>query len=309
MSLDEGIRTRLDGLIAAHDVTLFMKGNRQQPQCGFSNTVVSILDTLIPDYQTVDVLSDQDVREGIKAYSSWPTIPQLYVKGEFVGGCDIIQELFQSGELAETLGVEILEVVDPVITISDAAASQLQATVEQQGGPGRDLHLAVDARFQANLFIGPVDGSEIVVESNGVTLRMDRPSAARGNGIEMDVVDTPQGPGFKINNPNALQVLQLSVEELKALIDSGESFEFMDVRTEEERATAKLSDTTIMTDAQAERLSALPKDAKLVFHCHHGVRSQQAAEHFTAQGFTNVHNVEGGIDAWSQRIDPSVPRY
>ena len=309
MSLHEGIRTRLDGLIASHDVTLFMKGDRQQPQCGFSNTVVGILDTLIPDYQTVDVLADQDVREGIKAYSSWPTIPQLYVKGEFVGGCDIIQELFQSGELAETLGVELPDVPNPTITISDAAVPQLRAAIEQQASPGRDLHLAVDARFQANLFIGPVDGSEIVVESNGITLRMDRVSAARGDGIEMDVVDTPQGPGFKINNPNAPQIIQMTVEDLKGLIDSGASFEFMDVRTEEERANASIAGTTIMTDAQAERLGVLPKDTMLVFHCHHGGRSQQAAENFAAEGFTNIHNVQGGIDAWSQKIDPSVPRY
>ena len=64
-----------------------------------------------------------------------------------------------------------------------------------------------------------------------------------------------------------------------------------------------------MTDAQAERLGALPKDTMIVFHCHHGGRSQQAAEHFAAEGFSNIHNVEGGIDAWSQQIDPSVPRY
>ena len=278
MSLDEGIRTRLDGLIAAHDVTLFMKGNRQQPQCGFSNTVVSILDTLIPDYQTVDVLSDQDIREGIKAYSSWPTIPQLYVKGDFIGGCDIIQELFQSGELAETLGIEILEVTDPVITISDAAASQLRTAVEQQGGPGRDLHLAVDARFQANLFIGPVDGSEIVVESNGITLRMDRASAARGNGIEMDVVDTPQGPGFKINNPNAPQVVQLSVEELKALIDSGESFEFMDVRTEDEFRTRHIPGAVLVPlQTLDDELSRIPNSGvPIAVVCEEGNRCVSA---------------------------------
>ena len=99
------------------------------------------------------------------------------------------------------------------------------------------------------------------------------------------------------------------MQELKALLDSGEPFELMDVRTEDERATASIAGSKLMTDAEAERLFALPKDTKIVFHCHHGGRSQQAAEHFTGQGFTNVHNVVGGIDAWSREIDPEVPRY
>ena len=124
----------------------------------------------------------------------------------------------------------------------------------------------------------------------------------------IDVVDTPQGPGFKIHNPNAPQVIQLSVADLKALLDSGEAFEFLDVRTVGEQQTASIG-ATLMDDEQAARLEAMPKDTKIVFHCHHGGRSQQAAEHFTALGFTNVHNVVGGIDAWSQEIDSSVPRY
>jgi len=309
MSLDDALRSRLDDLIAGHPVTLFMKGTRRQPQCGFSNTVVQILDTLVPDYQTIDVLSNPDIREGIKVYSSWPTIPQLYVRGEFVGGCDIIQEMFDSGELASALGVEMREVAAPRIAISDAAAERLRSAVAAQSGPGRGLHLAVDARFQANLFIGPVAANDIVVEQGGVRLHVDRMSAARADGIELDVVETPQGPGFKIHNPNAPQVRAMSVRELEALLAAGERFELLDVRTEEERERARIPGATLMTDAQAERLEALPKDTKIVFHCHHGMRSQQAAEHFVALGFTNVYNVQGGIDAWSREIDPSVARY
>ena len=309
MSLDEAARERLEAMIGVHEVTLFMKGTRQQPQCGFSNTVVQILDTLIPEYQTVDVLADPAVRENIKVYSSWPTIPQLYVKGEFVGGCDIIQELFQSGELAEQLGVQLPEAGDVALTITPTAAERLQQAIEQQGGPGRDLHLSIDARFQANLFLGPSGGEDLAVESGGVTLRMDRVSASRANGLTIDVVDTPQGPGFKVHNPNAPQVYPMTVAELKALLDGGESFELMDVRTVAERDTARIEGATLMDDEQAARLEALPRDTKLVFHCHHGGRSQQAAEHFAALGFTNVHNVTGGIDAWAQEIDPSMQRY
>ena len=103
MSLSEDTRNRISQIIGADDVVLFMKGHPRAPQCGFSAQVVQILDQLIPEYSSVDVLSDPEVRQGIKEFSSWPTIPQLYVRGEFVGGCDIITEMFQSGELKTTL--------------------------------------------------------------------------------------------------------------------------------------------------------------------------------------------------------------
>jgi monothiol glutaredoxin len=103
MSLSEETRNRISSIIASDGVVLFMKGDRTFPQCGFSAQVVGILDHLIPEYTTVDVLSDPEIRQGIKEFSSWPTIPQLYVRGEFLGGCDIVTEMFQSGELKATL--------------------------------------------------------------------------------------------------------------------------------------------------------------------------------------------------------------
>ena len=104
MSLRPDTKKRIDDLIAGDRVVLFMKGSRSFPQCGFSARVISILDRLVPEYRTVDVLQDPEIREGVKEYSSWPTIPQLYVDGEFIGGCDIVTEMFQAGELAEKLG-------------------------------------------------------------------------------------------------------------------------------------------------------------------------------------------------------------
>ncbi len=89
--------------IGAHNVVLFMKGTSEQPQCGFSNMVVRILDHLGVEYHDVNVLADDDIRQGVKDFASWPTIPQLYVKGEFVGGCDIVREMFQTGELKTLL--------------------------------------------------------------------------------------------------------------------------------------------------------------------------------------------------------------
>ena len=89
--------------VAANDVVLFMKGTKEAPQCGFSMQVAQVLQHLGVDFEDINVLDDLGVRDGIKIYSNWPTIPQLYVKGEFVGGCDIVREMFQAGELQELL--------------------------------------------------------------------------------------------------------------------------------------------------------------------------------------------------------------
>ena len=96
-------RTRIDELVKSNDVVLFMKGTALFPQCGFSSRAIAILDRLGSKYETVDVLQDPEIRQGIKEYSDWPTVPQLYVRGEFVGGSDIMMEMFESGELQELL--------------------------------------------------------------------------------------------------------------------------------------------------------------------------------------------------------------
>ena len=96
-------RSKIDDIVKANDVVLFMKGTPLFPQCGFSSRAIAILDRLEANYETVDVLQDPEIRQGIKEYSEWPTIPQLYVKGEFVGGSDIMMEMFESGELQELL--------------------------------------------------------------------------------------------------------------------------------------------------------------------------------------------------------------
>ncbi len=98
---DVDVNQRIERLLGQNDIVLFMKGSALFPQCGFSSRAIAILDHLGVTYETVDVLQDQDVRDGIKAYSDWPTVPQLYVKGEFVGGSDIMMEMFESGELKQ----------------------------------------------------------------------------------------------------------------------------------------------------------------------------------------------------------------
>ncbi|MEB3161763.1 MAG: Grx4 family monothiol glutaredoxin [Prochlorothrix sp.] len=101
------LKARLDNLVQQNKIMVFMKGSKLMPQCGFSNNVVQILNTLAVPFETCDVLSDPDIRQGIKEYSNWPTIPQVYVNGEFVGGSDILIELYQSGELQQMLEVAL----------------------------------------------------------------------------------------------------------------------------------------------------------------------------------------------------------
>lgn len=99
------VKAKVEKLVNENKIMVFMKGSKLMPQCGFSNNVVQILNTLGVPYETVDILADQEIRQGIKEYSNWPTIPQIYIDGEFVGGSDIAIELYQSGELQQMVEV------------------------------------------------------------------------------------------------------------------------------------------------------------------------------------------------------------
>lgn len=101
--MEESTRARIQTLVDEHPVLLFMKGNKLFPRCGFSATVVEVLKRAEVPFHTVDVLTDPEIRQGIKDFANWPTIPQLYVKGQFVGGCDIVRDMYESGELDEVL--------------------------------------------------------------------------------------------------------------------------------------------------------------------------------------------------------------
>jgi len=101
------VKERIDNLINQNKIMVFMKGTKLMPQCGFSNNVVQILNTLGVPFQTVDILADNDIRQGIKEYSNWPTIPQVYVNGQFLGGSDIMIEMYQSGELQQMVEVAL----------------------------------------------------------------------------------------------------------------------------------------------------------------------------------------------------------
>jgi len=309
MALNDATRQRIESLIPAEGVVLFMKGDRSQPQCGFSAQVVQMLDNVFPTYTTFDVLSDPEVRDGIKEYANWPTIPQLYVNGEFVGGCDIISDMYATGELHTSLGLAAPERKIPQVTVTETAAAGLRSHLEN-APEGVFLFLSIDAGYETSLGLRPRTGIEIEVESNGITVLMDHVTAEKAEGVVIDMVEGLGGASFKVNVPAApAPVRQLAPSDVKALLDDGTRFEFLDVRTPDERATAQIPGTRLLDEETAKQLETLPRDTMLVFHCHHGGRSQQAAEHFRHRGFVNVVNVAGGIDAWSAEVDSSIPRY
>ncbi|MCH9671202.1 MAG: Grx4 family monothiol glutaredoxin [Gammaproteobacteria bacterium] len=308
MSVPTATQARLESLIQSDRVVLFMKGDRRQPQCGFSAATIGILDSMQSDYTTVDVLSDPEVREGIKTFSDWPTIPQLYVDQEFVGGCDIVREMYNAGELHEVFGLEAPDRSAPAITITDAAAELIRGAMDDQ--PDLCIHLSIDEEWNHQFSLGPAAGHEIVATANNLKFLVDLQTAPRANGLSIDLAETPQGPNLSVSNPNMpAGINQLAAEDLKRWIDEGRSFQLIDVRTEQEVATAALPQARTFDEPYFNELQTLPRDTPLVFLCHHGTRSQAAAEQFVQLGFTDIHNLAGGIDAWSRNVDASVPVY
>ena len=309
MSLDPALRSKIDSLVASDSVVLFMKGTRSFPQCGFSASVVSILNTLIPTYTTVNILADNEIRGGMKEYSDWPTFPQLFVRGEFVGGADIVRQMHESGDLEKKLGDLVAPAKIPSITVSARAAKELSAALSEGGGTDV-IHVTITPGWEHQLDIGGKEASHVTVVASGVTVQFDRASADKAEGLSIDFVDGPDGGGFKIDNPNRpAMVKQISAKEMKALLDAGTVKEFFDVRTDKERAIAKVASTKLLDDTTMAAIGALPKSTPIAFMCHHGNRSRAAAEHFLKEGFTTVYNVAGGIDAWSREVDPSIARY
>ena len=134
MTTSEQTRQRIESIIGSDRVVLFMKGTREMPQCGFSAATIGVLDALGPDYTTVNVLEDQEIREGIKAFSDWPTIPQLYVDSEFLGGCDIVRQMFNTGELHETLGMEAPDRTPPAPTTAGRLACRARLCAPSRTG-------------------------------------------------------------------------------------------------------------------------------------------------------------------------------
>ncbi len=307
MALTPQLRDQIESLIASHQIVLFMKGTREQPQCGFSATVVGLLNQLVPSYKTINILADPLLREGIKEFSSWPTIPQLYINQEFIGGCDIVREMFSNGDLFDVLKLAKPKAITPSITITSPAADALKNALED-APDNESIRLKIDVHFEHGLSLGPKQPEDIEVHQNGISLFLDNISAPRANGITIDYISSGlQGSGFEIHNPNSPPAVKnMTVKELKKKLDAKENFYLFDVRTKEEWELYHIEGATFMMNVPQEELDTLDKNAVLVFQCLGGGRSARAAEQFSQKGFRNVYNLTGGINAWAKEIDPSL---
>jgi monothiol glutaredoxin len=307
MALTDQRRAELEQIVGSKPLVLFMKGNRNFPQCGFSATVVGILNDLTPGYETVDILKDPSIREDMKEFSRWPTFPQLYANGEFVGGCDIIKEMHASGELRNLLGAKQKPREAPRLKISASAGKAFKDAAADCGNDV--LRLEISPTFEHDLHFGPKEAGDFPVTSGDVVLHVEATSASRAEGLTIDYVMAPSGMAFKIDNPNQPpRVKPIGAKALKEMLDH-KQVELFDVRPDDERAIASIAQAKKL-DAEGQKfLSGLKKDAAIALHCHHGVRSRAAAERVLGEGFTNVYNLEGGIEAWSREVDASVKRY
>ena len=218
-------KERISNLIEKNPVLLFMKGTPEAPQCGFSNRVIEVLNSWDVPFESINVLSDENIRQEIKDFSNWPTIPQLYINREFVGGCDIVEELSTNGELADFL---------------------------KQAYPERE---------------------------------------------------------FKPPPPPA-EVQELSSTEASEMLKQNPEIPLLDVRSEEERAMACINNSRLLDNQLAQEIQeSWALESPMILICHQGVRSLQAGQYFTSQGFQQVYHISDGIDGWSLNVDPAIPRY
>ena len=289
--MTEELRTKLQGMVDSHDIVLFMKGNRQQPQCGFSARVVSILEELEIDYQTYNVFSDPDIRSGMKDFSQWPTFPQLYINQEFVGGCDLVTEMMQSGELPGMLGVTLEDVEPPTIHCSPNILNLFKESLATHGG---GIHLDVTKNFQYDIFIGPKNNGQVETNVDGVPFFMSRGSAKRANGISLDFKDGDNG-GVLIDNPNEPKAQDITVTDIESWLKDNPSAKVYQIGV---GADNLLPFATIFDASAQQEIERLDKAHPIAFMCMMGIRSQQAAQNFALQGYTNVYNIVGGLNAW-----------
>lgn len=290
---------RIELMLDENPVFLFMKGTPQTPMCGFSSNTVKILKDVLGDgFASFNVLEDPEIREGIKVYGQWPTIPQLYVNKELIGGNDIVTEMFNTGELHELLNLQQPDRTPPTISITDEALNHIKEGLQDMGN--HQLFLSIDDEFNTRFSLEMPKGYEIIADVGDLKVYMDIGTAKRSDGVEISWVDELQGSGLRIKNPNEPPAVQdLSVAELQDWFDTEvDNPHVFDVRSAEKIAEGTV-EYAIRLDKQAiENIEKMDKETPLVFVCQVGQSSMSAAEFFRKKGFTKVFNLTGGYNAW-----------
>ncbi len=290
---------RIEKMLDENPVFLFMKGNPQTPMCGFSsNTVKIIKDLLGDDFGHFNVLEDPEIREGIKQYGQWPTIPQLYVKKELIGGNDIITEMFNSGELHELLGLQQPDRTPPQMTISEQALAHIKEGMAEAGD--HQLFLSIDESFNTRFSLEMPKGFEVVADLGELKVYMDIGTAKRAQGLSITWVDELQGSGLRIDNPNEPPAVKdLSSDELRSWMASETANpKIYDVRSEAMVAEGTVDGAVRLDKTAIAEVEKMAKDTPLVFVCQVGQSSMAAAEFFRKKGFTEVYNLSGGYNNW-----------
>ncbi len=291
---------RIEQMLDENPVFLFMKGTPQTPMCGFSSNTVKILKDLIgDDFSSFNVLEDPEIREGIKTYGQWPTIPQLYVNKELIGGNDIVSEMFNTGELHELLALEQPDRTPPSISITDEALNHIKEGLKDMGN--HQLFLSVDDEFNTRFSLEQPKGYEVIADVGDLKVYMDIGTAKRSNGVEISWVDELQGSGLRIKNPNEPPAVKdLSVAELQDWLATDVDNPLVyDVRSPDKIAEGTVDTAVRLDKAAIERIESMDKDTPLVFVCQVGQSSMSAAEFFRKKGYTKVFNLTGGFNAWN----------
>ena len=288
----------IESLVKSSRCFLFMKGTPSHPQCGFSSNTISIIKDLMgEDFKTFNVLENQDVREGVKEYGNWPTIPQLYIDSELVGGNDIVTEMFNTGELQSLLNLPQPDRTPAVLTITDKARESIMAGITDIGS--NVLKLTIDSQYTTRFSVEPAKGYEVVTDLGEIKVYMDVGTVKRANGIEIDWVDDLQGSGLVINNPNAPKpVKQIEKDELEKAVSENKITHIYDVRSEDQFQQQHIPGSQRLSKEVMADLEELNTDTPMVFVCSVGNSSQGACEFYRKKGFTNVYNLVGGINNW-----------
>lgn len=297
--MNEQTKQEIEKLISNNTCVLFMKGNPKHPQCGFSSNTVKILNEIVgEDFSYCNVLEDQNIREGIKEYGNWPTIPQLYINKELVGGNDIVTEMYNSGELQTMLGKPMPERKPALITITEKAKENILSGIENIGSSV--LMLSIDSQFNTRFSIEEPKGYELTSDVGDIKIYMDIGTAKRADGIEIDWVEDLQGSGLVIKNPNEPKsVNQISKNELEKGMADGVYSHIYDVRGEHEFLANSIPGSKRLDKQNMQEIENLEKHTPLVFVCSVGNSSQGACEFYRKKGYTNVNNLVGGVSVWS----------
>jgi len=208
---DQAARQRITHELQDNRVVLFMKGTALEPRCGFSARVGSILRELSVTYRDIDVLSEEAIREEIKTYSDWPTFPQLYVDGRFIGGCDIVSDLYESGELHQLLGLERPKATDrPAVTITERAAAEVR---KASGSDLQKLRFDIGPHGEYDLYFDQARPGDVEISDRGIEMLVSRPNASQVNGLTIDFVEDELKSGFRIEKASQASAVSVDAEQ------------------------------------------------------------------------------------------------